>query len=544
MGGEQPPNPKWGTEVNAPQLADVMPLPVHPTRRHPITGQPIQALGFTRNGRAIWPVMGGSQPLGGPVPGAVQPQPGQQGGPAPVPQFVQGLGGMPVPVLAPGALPMMAPQQQAMPVQQPGVVPVYGQPGVQPPYNNGGPGLAWQQPGVTPQLPYLLGQPGQQPQFPFAMPGQPGQVQGQQPPNGQQPGGQPGQQPAGQQPQGGGQQAGGGSDGTWDKPYPQGVPLEQMSDPQKVEFWKYHSRQNENKLRQYGDYDQVKQQLAQLQQMTQTEWQRAVLDAENRGSAKAMEQAAGQLVAVAFQGSAQTRMTPDQIQAQLSKLDPKQFVHNGQVDIAAIQAYVDIIAPQRQSGLVPLLPQMQPGQLPIQQLTLGAQVGTQLQPGQPGYGQVPTFGPIGQAAQQGWQAPGQQQVPQPFGQVPGQMQGQQGYGQMPGQQGYVQQGYVQQGYGQVPGQQGYGQQGYGQIPVPGVPTPYQPAAHPMQPVVQPAGLHGLPGLTAQHGLPAAGDFGQGPAIPGAPANAAQSGAAMAAARHGKTRSQQLAETRG
>ena len=38
------------------------PLPVHPTMRHPRTGQPLQALGFTRRGQAIWPVMGAADP--------------------------------------------------------------------------------------------------------------------------------------------------------------------------------------------------------------------------------------------------------------------------------------------------------------------------------------------------------------------------------------------------------------------------------------------------------------------------------------------------
>lgn len=513
-------------------------LPVHPNLRHPLSGAPIQALGRTRNGKLVWPAMGGSQPLGGPATGAPQQQGGQQGGQQPAQAVIPVLGGPPVPVLAPGAqipLAFGGQQQQAAPVQ------AFGQPQPQ----------QYGQPGAMP-LPYAQPVPNGYPfPVPPGMPGfgqqggqQPGQQGGQQ--QGQTGGNDGGQQGGGQnggQPQGGGQSA--NDDGTWDRPYPQGVPLEQMNEKQQVAFWKYHNRKLENQLRQQSDYDDVKRQLQQLQAMTQTEWQRAVLDAENRGSAKAMEQAAGQLVAVAFQGSAQTRMTPDQIQAQLNVLDPKRFVHNGQVDIAAIQAYVDTIAPQRQTGLVPLLPQMQPGQLPIQQLTLGGQVGQQLQPGQPGYGQVPTFGPIGQQ-QQGWQVPGQQQVPQPFAQQgPGQMPGQQPYGQAPGQQGY--------GYGQAPGQQGYGYgqmpgqvagQPYGQIPVPGMPAPYQPAAHPMQPVVQAAGLHGLPGLTTHAGLPAAADFGQGPAMPGAPANAAQSGAAMAAARHGKTRSQQLAETRG
>lgn len=482
------------------------------------------------------------QQVGGPAPGTVQPQVGQPGGQQPLGVFTPpGLGGQPVPVFAPGGALPMAPQQQ------PGVFPVFGQPGVQqqaygqpqqqygqpqpgqPMYGQqpyGQPPQQYGQPqfgppaGVTPQFPYQPAQPGQQFPFPFPVPaaGQPAPGQpGVQQANGQPSGQQPAQGQPGQPGQGGGQQS--GNDGVWDKPYPQGVSLADMTVEQQNAFHKYNNRRLEAQMQRFSDYDQIKQQLAQLQQMTQTEWQRAVLDAENRGRQSAMQQAGGQMVAVAFQGAAQTRMTPDQIQAQLNVLDAGRFVHNGQVDIAAIQGYVDTIAPPRQHGMVPLLPPQQPGQpgygqqLPLQQVTLGAQMGQPLAPGQPGYGQQPTFGPIGQPQQQ---------------------YGQQMYGQALGQQ-----------FGQVPGQQaGQVQPGYGQVPIPGVPPVYQPAAQPGTPVVQPSGLYGLPGLGSRPGLPAATDFGQGPAVPAAPASAAQAGAAMAAARHGRTRSQQISATRG
>lgn len=506
--------------MNKPILADVTPLPVHPDKRHPITGAPIQAIGFRRNGEPIWPVMGGSQPFGAPAPGPAQ-QPGQVGGPPPTGQYtVPGLGGVPVPVVGPGTFPMAPQAQPGAPGQYPGQM--AGQPGqfvpAAPQYG--------QQQGA---MPWAVGQQQPQQGFPYAYPapgqpgfgyppaqqggGQPGQQQTGAPGNGQQPsGGQPGQQPQDQQPPGGGQQQSGGTDGAWDKPYPQ-KPLAEMTTDEQNAYWKYHNRKLEDRIRSMGDYEQLKQQLGQLQQMTQTEWQRAVLEAENRGRASAMEQAGGQMVAVAFQGAANQRMTPDQIQAQLNHLDAKRFVHNGQVDIAAIHAYVDTIAPARQNGLVPLLPQQGQGALPLQHVQLGGQPGygqQQLQPGQPGYGQQPLTGPANQQ-----------------------------------QQGYQQLGYPQQGYGQQPVYQGQVMPGQGQVPIPGVPSPYQPASYPTQPVVQAAGIAGLPHLGQQQaGLPGAVDFGQGPAVPGAPANPLQAGSAMAAARHGKTRSQQLAATRG
>lgn len=509
--------------MNKPILADVM--PGHPTARYPHSRMPIRAIGFRRNGAPIWPVAGGSQPIG--VPGTVQPTTPLLGGqqhPAGGQQFLTGLGGVPVPMIAPPGYPGVQPQ-----AQQPAGQVYPGQPAGPQSQYMAPQGQPYGPPqGVMPGLPYQAGPPvvpQQQVGFPFAFPapGQPGQqVQQQgQPGNGQQPAGQqqPGpQQPGQQQSSGGGQQqTGGGSDGPWDKPYPQ-KPLAEMNESEQNAYWKYHNRKLEDRIRSMGDYEQVKQQLAQLTQMTQTEWQRAVLEAETRGRNSAMEQAAGQMVAVAFQGAANQRMTPDQITAQLARLDAKSFVHNGQVDIAAIHAYVDTIAPARQNGLVPLLPQQQhQNALPLQHVQLGGQ---QLQPGQPGYGQQPLTGPLGQ--------PQQHALP--------------GYPQQPG---WSQPGYPQQGYGPQPVYQGQVMPGPGQVPIPGVPSAYQPAAYPTQPVVQSAGLAGLPHLGQQPpALPGVTDFGQGPAVPGAPANPAQAGSAMAAARHGRTRSQQLAATRG
>ena len=42
-------------------------LPTHPVLRHPLTGAPVRAIGVTRRGRLIWPVMGGSDAAGEPA---------------------------------------------------------------------------------------------------------------------------------------------------------------------------------------------------------------------------------------------------------------------------------------------------------------------------------------------------------------------------------------------------------------------------------------------------------------------------------------------
>jgi hypothetical protein len=62
-------------------------LPKHATLVHPLTGQPIEAIGVRRDGSPIWPVMGGSQPTGEPTPPAppADPAPAPKPGPPPAP---------------------------------------------------------------------------------------------------------------------------------------------------------------------------------------------------------------------------------------------------------------------------------------------------------------------------------------------------------------------------------------------------------------------------------------------------------------------------
>ena len=465
---------------------------------HPVTQAPLQAIGFRRNGDPMWPVAGGSQPFGDPnTPNLQQPvvggMPMQTPGLAPIPTLGGGTG---------------VPQQQAGQPQQ--MVPGQGQQpyGAPAPYGQPGPAPQQQFPFGAFQQPQQGGQPGQPQQqgvaqqvavpspLQFAMQhgqvpppqGQPGQGQQQQAGQGggqnggqQQPGqgGQPGQ----------GQQQGQNNGGAWDRPYPQGVPVEQMTVEQQRDYWKYHSRKNETLATQRADYDQLKAQYDQLRAATATEWQRAEMAAEQRGQQAAMQQAAAQLVAFAFQTAAKDRTTPEAISAQLAVLDPMRFVQGGQVNLDAVQNYVNLTWPAQQAPQQQMQPLwMQPGQgqpgVPFTQP--GQPQQGYLMPGQPGYGQQPTFGPAG--------------------------------GQQPGVT----------------------------YPVPGVPQQYpqQPqqvaAAH--QPVIGAAGMAGLPGLPQPGQQQFVTDFGQGRGAAN-PQNGLAAGAAVAAARHGgKTRSQQLEAT--
>ena len=424
-----------------PYLAETDPLPTHPTLTHPVTGLPLQAVGLTLSGRPIWPQMGGSQPLGDPL--------GQ-------PQQTPNTGG--IPTLGGGLM---------QPGMQQGGQPQGGQPQGQP----------------------QGGQPQGQPQG--------GQPQGGQPQGGQPQAGQPQGQPGGQQPQAPVPGPPPGYTPPADRGFPEGVPVERMTgaDSEAAAFWRHHARRNQDQLRQYADYDQLKAERDQLKQATQTEMQRAQAEAEARGRQIGASEAGGQVVEAWFRAAAAGRMSEDAINAQLQVLDRTRFMASGQVNQQAIYDHVNVIV-----GGGMAYPQPQP-QVQV--------------PGQPQYA-----------------APGQQ--PQQYAQG-GPVTLPQGYQPQQHWQGYPA-SYGQQAL--VSGQP-YGAQPYGQ-PQPG-PVQQAPGGWPqyqqLPPQQQPAyGAPGMPGQMPQfRQVP---DYGQG-VTPGGSQSSPEAGRQKAAARHGgTTRTQQ------
>lgn len=61
-------------------------MPLHPTKCHPLTGQPLQAIFVRSDGRIFWPILGGSEPPPEPTPPApTPPAPTPPAPPAPEP---------------------------------------------------------------------------------------------------------------------------------------------------------------------------------------------------------------------------------------------------------------------------------------------------------------------------------------------------------------------------------------------------------------------------------------------------------------------------
>lgn len=128
-----------------------MPLPTHPLLRHPRTGEPLRALGVTRSGRVIWPVLGGSQPTGEPAPTGD----GGQGAPAGAAHSTATNPSTP-------SEPMFSPAQMAQLRQQftnqPAPAPQQGQQGEQQPDKPFNPGVPWRELPVEDQVLYWQSQ--------------------------------------------------------------------------------------------------------------------------------------------------------------------------------------------------------------------------------------------------------------------------------------------------------------------------------------------------------------------------------------------------
>jgi hypothetical protein len=312
-------------------------FPVHPTRIHPLTGAPLQALGRTKRGQLIWPVLGASQPTGEP----------QQQQPAPVPTPAE-----------------VADRMRANP-----------QPIIPPP---------------------VMGQPNPHPQ---PVMGVANNAEG----------------------------------------YPEGVAVVNMAPDQQAAYWKHYARRNEERINALmTEYPQLKEQAEAYKkhvEANQTEHQRAVVEAEQRGRKAAMAEAGGHMVEAYVRAAAAGRMSEEQVSTLLQGLDRNRFVNpaTGQVDAQMVSGYIGMLAPAvaapmyATGGPIPVYPPL-PGQAVA---TYPPQV-----PGQPvqlmGGQVVPAQQPV--AGQQQWSTypvvPGQQPpipnapVDQPGRQVPHYGQGQ------------------------------------------------------------------------------------------------------------------------
>lgn len=101
------------------------------------------------------------------------------------------------------------------------------------------------------------------------------------------------------------------------------------------------------RLAKFGDYDQIRQELADLREQNQTEHEKAVAEAREDGRSGALAEAANELALEVFRGAAATRNADYDVQPALDLIDPAKFVQNGKVDRAAIKAAVEQLVPEK-----------------------------------------------------------------------------------------------------------------------------------------------------------------------------------------------------
>lgn len=161
--------------------------------------------------------------------------------------------------------------------------------------------------------------------------------------------------------------------GEQDRGYPQGTPLEQMTAEQREAYWKHHARQWENRAKERGDYDSVKEKAAQYDQLIAsqaTEQEKAIAAARAEGERLATARAAVVLVDAHVRAGLQQRLQPHQVEALASNLNHQHFLGSDglTVDAAKVAQFVDTVAPQAQiqqpAVTAPAAPAV-PGGLPV-----------------------------------------------------------------------------------------------------------------------------------------------------------------------------------
>lgn len=192
---------------------------------------------------------------------------------------------------------------------------------------------------VAPPAPTYQAPPQQPaPQFTAPPPAPPAP---QQPPASGGPG-QPGQQPAtGSDPAG----------------FPANTPWRDMRPDEQIAYWQHQARRHEQRVRDMGDYDQLKTQAEQYQQLvtaSQTQQERAVAEALRQGRATALAETGAQLVEQWLRAAAHNRLPEETVSALLTGLDRSKFLNaQGAVDTDKVYALVNSVAPQAPAPAAP-----------------------------------------------------------------------------------------------------------------------------------------------------------------------------------------------
>lgn len=122
-----------------------------------------------------------------------------------------------------------------------------------------------------------------------------------------------------------------------------------MTGEQQVAYWQHHARKWQQRAEGMNDYDQLKQTAEQYQRLveaSQTEQERAVVEARRQGRTEALSETGGQLVDQWMRAAANGRLPEEGVNALLQGLDRSRFLKSDHsVDTDKVFAFVSTIAP-------------------------------------------------------------------------------------------------------------------------------------------------------------------------------------------------------
>lgn len=134
--------------------------------------------------------------------------------------------------------------------------------------------------------------------------------------------------------------------------YPENTPIKEMSPEHQVNYWKYHSRKNENLLKSSvskEEHDRVKLELDNIKRAALPEAERVQADAQAAAKKAALTALAPKLIRAEIRAATAGKVTAQQIDEALEFVDERKFLdQNGDVDPDKVTRYA--------SGLLPSEP--------------------------------------------------------------------------------------------------------------------------------------------------------------------------------------------
>jgi hypothetical protein len=134
-----------------------------------------------------------------------------------------------------------------------------------------------------------------------------------------------------------------------DQGFPENTSWRDMSLEQQVAYWQAQSRKHEGRVKQMGDYDDLKTQAgeyAKLVEASKTEQEKAIDAAAKEAREATLKEVGSRLVDAQFTVAAAGRLDAERLAALLDGVDRTRFMKDdGTADADKVKSFVDSVAP-------------------------------------------------------------------------------------------------------------------------------------------------------------------------------------------------------